>query len=316
MEPGHETVLLREAVEALDVAPADTIVDATIGGGGHFTALLERLGAEGTLVGIDADLNAAARARKIYAEDRRSDRPTAHVANDNFRNLARILERLKIGAVDGILFDLGWSGYQLLEQRGFSFQADEPLIMAYGEGGETAADIVNSATEQELADIIFTYGEERFSRGIAKAIVQARGKARILTTAALVAAITEGTPAWYGKRKIHPATKTFQALRIAVNDEIGALREALSAALEALTPGGRIAVISFHSIEDRVVKGMLRDAVHSGQGSLVAKKPVVPGRAEVLRNRRARSAKLRIFERSAAAHGAESIITHSAVHYA
>ncbi|MFA6503103.1 MAG: 16S rRNA (cytosine(1402)-N(4))-methyltransferase RsmH [Candidatus Paceibacterota bacterium] len=301
MEARHDSVLMQEVLEALDVQPSDTVVDATLGGAGHFTELLAALGEGGVIVGIDADSAAVERARTVYANDRRASRPVAHLVNDNFRNLARVLERLGVGHVDKALFDLGWSGYQIAAPRGFSFQNDEPLIMTYGEGGETAADIVNSATEEELSDIIFTYGEERFARGIARAIVAARAKERILTTDALVAAIKAGTPHWYHERKIHPATKTFQALRIAVNDEIGSMREGITAALRALSPRGRLAVISFHSIEDRVVKNILRDAVAEGLGEMTPKKPVAPSRAEVLRNRRARSAKLRVFERAATA---------------
>jgi 16S rRNA (cytosine1402-N4)-methyltransferase len=167
--------------------------------------------------------------------------------------------------------------------------------MTYGEGSMTAADIVNSSSEEALADIIFTYGEERFARGIARAIIAARANGRLLTTGALVSAVLAGTPAWYHKRKIHPATKTFQAFRIAVNDELGALQEGLSAALMALASHGRLAVISFHSIEDRIVKNMLRDAVQTGRGSLLSKKPITPSHAEIVRNHRARSAKLRVF---------------------
>ncbi|MFA6415014.1 MAG: 16S rRNA (cytosine(1402)-N(4))-methyltransferase RsmH [Candidatus Paceibacterota bacterium] len=297
MEARHDSVLMNEVLEALSVAPSDTVVDATLGGAGHFTKLLAALSDDGAIIGIDADPAAVERAREAYAADRRPTRPVAHLVNDNFRNLARILERLGVGQVDKALFDLGWSGYQIASPRGFSFQDDEPLLMTYGEGGETAADIVNSSTEADLADLIFTYGEESFSRPIARAIVAARGKERILTTGALVAAVKAGTPAWYHERKIHPATKTFQALRIAANDEIGALREGLAAALAALAPGGRLAVISFHSIEDRVVKNVLRDAVQAGLGALEPKKPIMPSRVETLANRRARSAKLRVFER-------------------
>jgi len=306
MEARHDSVLTDEVLEALAVEPSDTVVDTTIGGAGHFARLLAALGEGGVIVGIDADLAAVERGRAAYALDRRPERPVANVVNDNFRNLARVLERLGIGAVDKILFDLGWSGYQIAAPRGFTFQNDEPLLMTYGEGGETAADIVNSSSEEDLADLIFTYGEERFARKIAHAIVAARAKDRILTTGALVAAINAATPHWYQEGKTHAATKTFQALRIAVNDEIGALREGLAAALSALTPGGRLAVISFHSIEDRVVKNVLRDAVESGLGSLSPKKLIVPSRAEVLRNRRARSAKLRVFERIAAPAHTES----------
>jgi len=299
MEARHDSVLMQEVLEALAIEPADTVVDATLGGAGHFEAMLAALGEGGVIVGIDADSAAVERGRAAYALDRRPDRPTAHLVNDNFRNLAHVLERLGIGQVDKMLFDLGWSGYQIATPRGFSFQSDEPLLMSYGEGGETAADIVNSSTEEELADIIFAYGEERFSRGIARAIVAARGKERILTTDQLVEAIKAGTPHWYHDRKTHPATKTFQALRIAVNDEIGALKEGLAAALAALAPSGRLAVISFHSIEDRIVKNTLRDAAEAGLGSLTPKKPVAASRAEILANRRARSAKLRVFEKNA-----------------
>lgn len=299
MQAGHTSVLTNEVLKALRVKPSDTVVDATLGGAGHFSQLLAALGEGGMIIGIDADPAAVERAREAYAQDRRAERPVAHIVNDNFRNLSRILERLGIGQADAILFDLGWSGYQIASPRGFSFQNDEPLLMTYGETGETAADIVNSFSESELADIIFTYGEERFSRSIARAIVKARAKSRILTTGALVSAIEAGTPKRYQEGKIHPATKTFQALRIAVNDEIGALKEGLAAALDALAPNGRLAVISFHSIEDRIVKNILRGAVDGGLGALEHKKPIVPSRAEVLSNRRARSAKLRVFERAA-----------------
>ncbi len=299
MEPRHDSVLMNEVLSALAIQPSDTVVDATLGGGGHFAALLAALGEGGTIVGIDADLAAVERGREVYAHDRRPERPVANLVNDNFRNLTRVLERLGVAPVDAILFDLGWSGYQIAAPRGFSFQNDEPLLMTYGEGSQTAADIINSSSEAALADIIFVYGEERFARGIARSIVAARSRERILTTGALVAAINAGTPVWYHEQKIHQATKTFQALRIAVNDETGALREGLSAAISALAPGGRLAVISFHSIEDRIVKNVLRDAARAGPGSLLTKKPIVPSRAEILANRRARSAKLRVFKRSA-----------------
>lgn len=301
MKAEHESVMMKEVLEALYVQPSDTVVDATIGGAGHFAALCAALGEGGIIIGIDADPAAVERGREAYARDRRPDRPVAHIVNGNFRDLARILERLGIAPVNNILFDLGWSGFQIAAPRGFSFQNDEPLLMTYGEGGETAADIVNSSSEEVLAGMLFTYGEERFARGIARAIVAARAKGRILTTTALTAAVLAGTPAWYHKRKIHPATKTFQALRIATNDELGALREGLAAALSALAPSGRLAIISFHSIEDRIVKNILRDAVQEGLGMLSPKKPVTPTRAEILANRRARSAKLRVFERVAAA---------------
>jgi len=315
MEARHDSVLMDETLAALNVQSSDTVVDATLGGAGHFCALLATLGEAGVIVGIDADATAVDRTRDVYAQDRRPDRPLAYLVNDNFRNLAHVLERLDIGIVNAALFDLGWSGYQIAAPRGFSFQTDEPLLMTYGEGGETAADIVNTATEEELANLIYTYGEERFARSIARSIVTARSYARILTTDALVDAILGGTPRWYHKRKIHPATKTFQALRIAVNDEIGCLREGLASALQLLAGDGRLAVITFHSIEDRIVKEILRTAVDDGLGALTPKKPIVPSRKELLANRRARSAKLRVFTRASAPVASGASLPTNAIEY-
>jgi 16S rRNA (cytosine1402-N4)-methyltransferase len=225
--------------------------------------------------------------------------PTVHLVENNFRNLGAVLEEKGIEKIDKALFDLGWSGFHLTRGRGFSFKVEEPLLMTYGEPqeGQTAADLVNSATEEELSDILHTYGEERFARQIARSIVRARGQQRILTTTQLVAAIEDGVPSWYRSQRLNPSTKTFQALRIAVNDELGALREGITSAMEHLSIGGRVAVITFHSIEDRIVKQMFRDAAYQGQGTLITRKPVVPGDTELVANPRARSAKLRIFER-------------------
>jgi 16S rRNA (cytosine1402-N4)-methyltransferase len=295
MQVRHDTVLLSEAIDALEVQAKDVVVDATIGAAGHFGILFEKLGYEGVLIGIDADPEAVERAEK-KAEGKRG--PKVRVVNDNFRNLDQILEKVGHTKIDRVLFDLGWSGYHLGSGRGFSFQTHEPLIMTYGtpsEGG-SAAELINSATEEEIADILYTYGEERFARGIARAIVRQRKVAPILTTDDLVAVVNEGTPSWYQHKKLHPATKTFQALRIAVNDELGALKDGLTSAIDHLSKGGRIAVITFHSIEDRIVKQMFREAAEEGRGVVVTKKPLLPSREEVLRNPRARSAKLRIFE--------------------
>lgn len=298
MENRHDTVLLREAIAELNVQPGDIAVDGTLGGAGHFRELALALGATGTLVGIDADQDSIDRAQKVV-EELGANGPTTHLVHDNFRNLGKILDDLSLSCVDRALFDLGWNSFQLSSGRGFSFRADEPLLMTYGEpeSGKTAADLVNQATEEELADLIYTYGEERFSRGIARSIVETRKHARILTTNALAEAVERGTPSWYQTRRLHPATKTFQALRIATNDELGALREGLAATLERLTLGGRIAVITFHSIEDRIVKGVMKDAAYAGQGSVVTRKPMVPSAEELVANPRARSAKLRVFER-------------------
>lgn len=310
MKTLHDTVLLSEAVEGLLVQAKDVVVDATIGAAGHFALLHSKLGSEGILIGIDADREAVERGEK--AVEGKKSGPKVRVMHDNFRNLGRILDAVGAAKVDRVLFDLGWSGYHLESGRGFSFQTHEPLIMTYGtpmadekdesasdseasRNAQSAAELVNSATEEELADILYTYGEERFARKIAKSIVQARKSAPLLTTDDLVRAVEDGTPSWYHHRKLHPATKTFQAVRIAVNDELGALREGLVAAIGRLNCGGRIAVISFHSIEDRIVKQMFRDAAYAGKGSLVNRKPIVASVEETARNPRARSAKLRIF---------------------
>lgn len=313
MEQIHESVLLNECLEGLDIQADDVVVDGTIGGAGHFMALFGRLDANGTLIGIDADEDAIERAA-LASKDMKG--PTTHLVHDNFRNLDAILEHEGIETIDKALFDLGWSSFHLTSGRGFSFKADEPLYMTYGspEEGKTAADLINSATEEELSDIIFTYGEERFARGIAKSIVQARRNSPILTTTELAEAVTRGTPGWYQHRRLHPATKTFQALRIAVNDELGALRAGLTAAMTRLSPGGRVAVITFHSIEDRIVKGMFRDAAYQGTGKLVNKKPLVPTMAEMARNPRSRSAKLRVFERcNAGANTCPATFDHAAL---
>jgi 16S rRNA (cytosine1402-N4)-methyltransferase len=296
----HQSVLLTEAVESLAVKPSDVVVDATIGGAGHFSALLRKLGSDGVLIGIDADEEAVERANALLKEQH----PAAKVflQENNFRNLESILDELGVSTIDKSLFDLGWSGYQLSRGRGFSFQNDEPLLMTYGEPqasgcqGVAAADILNSATEETLADILYTLGEEQFSRKIARAIVEERKRERILTTTQLVEIIKKGTPEWYHHRRLHPATKTFQALRMYVNDELGALRDGLAGAVKRTRTGGRIAVISFHSIEDRIVKNFFRDEVVKGTGTLVAKKPITPSTEELAHNPRARSAKLRIFE--------------------
>lgn len=302
MDTRHDSVLLHEAVQGLMVKPGEVVVDGTFGAGGHFRELAIALGKKGTLIGIDADQQSFDRAREMI-DSLKDVGPTLHLINENFRELSSILDRLGIASIDKALFDLGWNGFQLGEGRGFSFKVDEPLHMTYGdpEAQTTAEDLVNSSTEEELADIIYTYGEERFSRGIARAIIEARKHARITTTSQLVAVVEAGTPDWYHHRKIHPATKTFQALRIAANDELGALREALTACFRRLTPNGRIAVITFHSIEDRIVKSAFKEAAYAGVGSLVTRKPLVPSEEELTANPRARSAKLRIFERCGSA---------------
>jgi 16S rRNA (cytosine1402-N4)-methyltransferase len=296
----HDTVLLEETIDGLTIKADDVVVDATLGGAGHFREALKKLGPEGVLVGIDADEDALVRAQAVVDAMPEGRRPLVHLVNGNFRDLGTILDERSLIPTK-VMFDLGWSAFHLVRGRGFSFKTDEPLLMTYGnpEEGTTAGDLVNHLSESSLADLLWSLGEERFAKSIAKSIVAAREEAPIETTMQLVTAIEDGTPSWYQHRRIHPATKTFQALRIATNDELGALRDGLSAAIERVPAGGRIAVISFHSIEDRIVKTMLRDAADAGKGTLVQRKPVVPSPAECTKNPRARSAKLRLYRSGA-----------------
>lgn len=287
---GHRTVLLHEAVTALAIKAGDTVVDATLGGAGHSRLIADALGSNGTLVGFDADAGAIERARRVLATVACS----VVLAHANFRDLERELRTRGIERINGILFDLGWSGFQLAAGRGFSFRADEPLSMVYDERQQlTAATIVNDWSEPSLADVIYGWGEERHARRIAKAIVEARTKQPIRTAHELATIIERVVPR---RGPTHPATKTFQALRIAVNDELGALEVALRAARSVLAPGGRCAVITFHSIEDRVVKRLFRSWEDEGVGLRVTKRPMTPTNAEVEMNPRSRSAKLRVFE--------------------
>jgi 16S rRNA (cytosine1402-N4)-methyltransferase len=303
----HESVLLKEAIDVLEIKPTDTVVDGTVGGAGHFSVFLQTLSHEGTLIGIDADEEAIARAQKVY--DAAEESPKMFLVKDNFRHLEQILDARNIQKIDKSLFDLGWSGFQLSRGRGFSFQTDEPLLMTYGdsnaqetesleseEDSRTAASVLSTASELELANILYELGEEQFSRRIAKAIIEARKHAHILTTFQLVEIIKSATPSWYHHQKLHPATKTFQALRIYVNDEFGAIREGLHAAIHRTSAEGRIAVITFHSLEDRIVKNLFRNEAAKGSGKIVTKKPIVPTQAELSKNPRARSAKLRVFQ--------------------
>jgi 16S rRNA (cytosine1402-N4)-methyltransferase len=307
----HTSVLLKEAIDGLDVKESDIVVDGTLGGAGHFAALMNVLGPKGRLIGIDADIDAIGRAQQAISKSSDANSsadengnangtlPNIDLANDNFRNLDTILDQFEIPQINKSLFDLGWSSFQLGRGRGFSFQTDEPLLMTYGdpEIQQTAKEVVNGLPEDELVKMLYELGEEQFARRISRAIVDARKRQRIETTLQLVEVIKQGTPEWYHHKRLHPATKTFQALRIYVNDELGALEDVLTAALARTAPGGRIAVITFHSIEDRIVKNIFRTAVSEGQGVLVSKKPIIPTPDELSANPRARSAKLRIFER-------------------
>jgi 16S rRNA (cytosine1402-N4)-methyltransferase len=303
-EFGHVPVLLKEAIDFLAVRGGGSYIDATVGLGGHSLEIAKRLGAPGHLIGVDKDpaaigiarerLNVAGRAAHVVRQEEETDRPTIELLHGSFADVANDERR---ATYDGILADLGVSSLQFSDPaRGFSFQADGPLDMRMNPLSEpTAEQVVNQFDERELADLIYEFGEERRSRRIARAIVRSRP---IRTTAELAAVVSAAArPMNQAERKIHPATRTFQALRIFVNRELDDLRKLLEAAPQLLKPGGRLVVISFHSLEDRIVKDAMRDGAKLGQYKLLTKKPVTPGEDEVDRNPRARSAKLRAAER-------------------
>ncbi len=307
-EAFHIPVLYRETLEALQPRDGASYVDCTTGAGGHAEGLLEAAGPRARLLGLDADPDALAIARQRLA--RFGDRVS--LVNVNFRALAETARENGFVPADGVLFDLGLSSMQLERSlRGFSFQRDEPLDMRFDPRQTlTAADIVNGASELELRRMLYEYGEESHAAAITRAIVRRRAIKRIETTKELAEVVVGVMGPRRGGR--HSATKTFQALRIAVNEELRSLREALPQALEILAKGGRLAVISFHSLEDRIVKEFMRQeasqcicppgfpvCVCGKQPTLrlVSKKPIAPGPEEVERNPRARSAKLRVAEK-------------------
>ncbi len=291
----HTTVLLQESIDGLDIRPGAVLVDATVNGGGHTEEILRRHGSKVKVVAFDMDADALERAKARLQGD-------VQFVNENFRSIDRALAGLGITKIDGILYDLGLSSNQFEDSaRGFSFQKDEPLLMTFKKDPKgieiTANQIVNEWDEENIADIIFGYGEERYARRIARGIVAARLEKKIATTFELVDIIKNAVPGFYRHGKTHFATKTFQALRITANDEIQALRESLSKAFELLSPGGRMAVISFHSIEDRIVKRFFVEKQQSSVAKILTKKPTIPSIDEVQQNRRSRSAKLRILEK-------------------
>lgn len=294
-QTGHRPVLLHEVLRLLDIQPDDSVVDATLGGAGHARALFEKLGPSGIFIGVDADAEAIKRA-EIDLSSKAT--PRGYLEAANFRDLDAVLAKNRVSRITKALFDLGWSGDQLSAGRGFSFLKDEPLLMTYANDSSqtavTAATIVNTWSEKSIATILEGWGEERHARGIAKRIVDARQKRPIKTSRELGELVASVVPR---RERIHPATRTFQALRIAVNDELGALKEGLHAAWTALAPGGRIAVISFHSVEDREVKLLMREWIRKGEGRLLTKSPVIPRLEERRANPRSRSAKLRVIQK-------------------
>ncbi|MGB9662935.1 MAG: 16S rRNA (cytosine(1402)-N(4))-methyltransferase RsmH [Moorellaceae bacterium] len=294
MEFHHEPVLLPEVLRFLDPRPGEIFVDATVGGGGHAFALLERLQPGGFLLGLDRDaeaLEAAAKKLKPFGS-------AVKLVRANFGRLSGVLAEAGLTQVDGLLLDLGVSSYQLENpERGFAYQAEGPLDMRMDrEQKLTAAEIVNTWTEGELAKLFREYGEERWAARIARFLVRARQHRPITTTGELVEIIKAAIPARARRSGPHPAKRTFQALRIAINDELGELGQALSQLDHLIRPGGRVAVITFHSLEDRMVKRAFKGLSSAGW-EILTPKPVVPDPEEVARNPRARSAKLRAARR-------------------
>jgi 16S rRNA (cytosine1402-N4)-methyltransferase len=306
----HVTVLREEAVDGLNIRPDGIYVDCTLGGAGHSSLIASRLAPGGRLIAVDQDDWALDNAKERLAPY--IDRVT--LVKSNFRHLKEIVAELGLDGVDGVLFDLGVSSPQLDEgERGFSYNADAPLDMRMDQQGElTAYDIVNEWDEQELARIIWEYGEEKFSRRIARQIVQRRQQAPVETTGELVEIIKEAIPAAARRTGPHPAKRTFQAIRIAVNDELDAFRDAIVDAIGILRPEGRVSVITFHSLEDRICKQVYQDfskgcicppsfpvcaCGNKATVKIVTRKPILPSEEELEANPRARSAKLRVAEK-------------------
>ena len=313
MEFSHIPVLLEECIEGLDIRPDGVYVDGTAGGAGHSSAIAARLNENGRLIALDRDPDAVA-----AATERLSVYPNARVLHRNYSEIRAVLDELEIDHADGVLMDLGVSSFQLDEEgRGFSYHSDAPLDMRMSKEGMSAADVVNTYSKSELARIIFEYGEEKFSRRIAANIIRARELAPIETTLQLADIIRESVPQ-KARREKNPCKKTFQAIRIAVNGEFEHLEKGLEEAFFSLRPGGRLAVISFHSLEDRIVKKKFAEwcrgcicppdfpqcvCGRKPLGKLVNKKPLEAKEQELERNNISRSAKLRIIERSAESNG-------------
>ncbi|HAI74243.1 MAG TPA: 16S rRNA (cytosine(1402)-N(4))-methyltransferase [Candidatus Moranbacteria bacterium] len=306
----HKSVLLKESIESLNLKEGAIIVDATLGGGGHSLEILKKIGKSGKLIAIDADKDAIKRfGKKIEKENIKN----AVLVQNNFRNLESILEKIGINKIDAILADIGYSSDQLEDKkRGISFQINAPLDMRFDQNQElTAQKIINEYSKQDLEKILREYGEEKFYKNIVRGIIEYREKKNIENTEELVEIIKSHTPDKYKRGKIHPATKTFQAIRIEVNQELSSLRAFVSSAINALKPNGRLAVISFHSLEDRIVKEIFRENARGcicpenfplcrcgnlSKIKIITKKPTIPRKEEIENNPRARSAKLRICE--------------------
>ncbi len=315
MEFHHASVLLWETIEGLKIKPQGIYVDGTLGGGGHSLEILKRLGENGRLVGIDQDERAIEAARERLNLPGGASEGKVTIVRNNFRNTGQVLRELGITGIDGMLLDLGVSSYQLdTKERGFSYRFDAPLDMRMDRRQRlTAKEIVNGYDERELYRVIKDYGEDKFAKNIARHIVAAREKKQIETTGELNEIIKAAIPARMREKGGHPSKRTFQAIRIECNRELEVLKEVLEEVAEFLNPGGRLCIITFHSLEDRIVKTAFKTAANpcicppefpvcvcgrKSKGRVITGKPVLPGEEELLANPRAGSAKLRIFERS------------------
>ena len=290
----HIPVLLNEVLNCLNPKPNENFVDCTVGMGGHALAILERVAPKGRVLGIDWDESSLQEADLQLTTD--DLRQRIQLVQGNFADIEKIIQQERFGPVHGVLMDLGFSSWHLeASGRGFTFQREEPLDMRLSPQAEvlTAAELLNMLPEKELERILRVFGEERFSRQIVKEIVAQRRKKKFTKTTELVCAVLAAVPKRFGRSRIHPATRTFQALRIAVNHELENLTRGLAGALAVLAPGGRMAALSFHSLEDRIVKQFMREHVKTKELQLLAKKPVTPSVDEIRQNPRARSAKLR-----------------------
>jgi len=288
-------VLLKEIIEYLNPGDGDVVFDATVGGGGHAEEILKRIVPGGKLIASDRDPEAIERARQRLG----AFNEVATFVNEDFRNVEEILGRAGVDGIDGAVFDLGISSFQIDEGRkGFSFLREGPLDMRFDpRQALSAKDVVNKFGAEELSDIISKYGEERYAKLLARAICSARKQKKIGTTTELVDIIKKAVGRKYARQRIHPAARTFQAIRIYVNDEINALEKTIKKTITYLRPEGRICVISFHSLEDRIVKNVFRDLARSGEVKLITKRPISPTWEEVKDNPRSRSAKLRVAEK-------------------
>jgi len=289
----HTAVLKKEVLEYLNPQQNENFVDGTIGEGGHSEDILDKNGPEGKVLGIDLDPQQIVTSQWLKAQYK--DRIV--LVNDSYTNVTEIIARKSFGQVNGILLDLGMSSAQLVAaHKGFSFQIDQGLDMRYNDEAIhlTAEKIINEWPEEKIEEVLENYGEEKFARKIAKNIVEERKKGRIKTTFQLIEIIKDATPSAYWRGKIHYATRTFQALRIAVNDELENVKRVLPQAVSLLASEGRLAVISFHSLEDRIVKNFLAEEAKKGTIKILTKKPITASREELGKNPRARSAKLRV----------------------